>query len=78
MNTLKNPPQNKVYAAGIVKKDEWLWQGTVVAENIKMASRMLARFKKENKIKGHCEVTEFFGRAYTERPKGVSDSMVLG
>jgi hypothetical protein len=35
MNTLKNPPQNKVYAAGIVKKDEWLWQGTVVAENIK-------------------------------------------
>lgn len=72
--------KNKVYAAGIVNtaEGEWAWQGTVVAESMKEAKKLLADFKKEKDIKGSCEVMNpDNGPKETKRPKGVSDSMRL-
>jgi hypothetical protein len=77
MNTAKNIPRHKVYLAGIADRNgEWLWQGTVVAENTKQAFRFLSWFKKENEFKGGVKIDCPPGAPiYTERAKGVSHSM---
>ncbi len=79
MITLKDPPRYKVYAAGITdrKKGQWIWQGTVVAENFKQASRLLGAFKRTEGIKGACHVLTPVENNFTQRPKGVSNSLDL-
>ena len=78
MITLKNPPSNWIYAAGIVNTEgAWTWQGTVIAENKKQATRMLTRFRKEKGLKGTCHVEILFPKVLTHRDKGVSDSMTF-
>jgi len=76
MNTLKNIPKRRVYAAGISRGDKWVWQGTVVAENIKQASRFLSKYKSDRELKGRCMITIIIEN-FTERPKGVSNSLEL-
>ena len=68
----------QVYAAGIVNsKDQWSWQGTVVAYSIAQAKRLLTSYKKEDGMKGRCEVIDMDGPHYTNRAIGVSDSTQL-
>ena len=67
----------KVYAAGIVNsKDQWSWQGTVVANTIAEGKKLLTAFRKESRISGRCEVVDMDGH-YTNRPIGVSESTYL-
>lgn len=67
----------KVYAAGIVNtKDQWSWQGTVVANTIAEGKKLLTAFRKESGISGSCEVVDMDGH-YTNRPIGVSESTDL-
>lgn len=67
----------KVYAAGIVNsKDQWAWQGTVVANTIAEGKKLLTAFRKESVISGRCEVVDMGGH-YTNRPIGVSESTDL-
>lgn len=67
----------KVYAAGIVNsKDQWAWQGTVVANTIAEGKKLLTAFRKESGISGRCEVADMDGH-YTNRPIGVSESTDL-
>lgn len=67
----------KVYAAGIVNsKDQWAWQGTVVANTIAEGKKLLTAFRKESGISGRCEVVDMDGH-YTNRPIGVSESTDL-
>jgi hypothetical protein len=68
----------KVYAAGIVNsKDQWTWQGTVVANTIAEAKKLLVSFRIDFGISGHCEVVDMNGPNYTNRPIGVSESTDL-
>ena len=68
----------KVYAAGIVNsKDQWAWQGTVVANSVAEGKKLLAAFRKESGISGRCEVIDMCGPNYTNRPIGVSESTDL-
>jgi type V secretory pathway adhesin AidA len=67
----------KVYAAGIVNsKDQWAWQGTVIANTIAEGKKLLTAFRKESGISGRCEVIDMDGY-YTNRPIGVSESTDL-
>jgi type V secretory pathway adhesin AidA len=67
----------KVYAAGIVNsKDQWAWQGTVIANTIAEGKKLLTAFRKESGISGRCEVVDMDGH-YTNRPIGVSESTDL-
>jgi hypothetical protein len=67
----------KVYAAGIVNsKDQWAWQGTVIANTIAEGKKLLTAFRKESGISGRCEVIDMDGH-YTNRPIGVSESTDL-
>ena len=67
----------KVYAAGIVNsKDQWAWQGTVVAYTIAEGKKLLTAYRKESGISGRCEVVDMDGH-YTNRPIGVSESTNL-
>jgi type V secretory pathway adhesin AidA len=67
----------KVYAAGIVNsKDQWSWQGTVIANTIAEGKKLLTAFRKESGISGRCEVIDMDGH-YTNRPIGVSESTDL-
>jgi type V secretory pathway adhesin AidA len=67
----------KVYAAGIVNsKDQWAWQGTVIANTIAEGKKLLTAFRKESGISGRCEVIDMDGH-YTNRPIGVSESTNL-
>lgn len=70
----------RVYAAGIVDHNQdWIWQGTVVAENKSEGMKLLASFKKSLGIPGRCEVANIGGPHFTTtRPKGVSYSTALG
>ena len=68
----------KVYAAGIINsRDQWSWQGTVVANSIAEAKRLLTAYRKADGIKGRCEVIDMNGPNYTNREIGVSDSTNL-
>jgi len=68
----------QVYAAGIVNsKDQWSWQGTVVAHSIAEAKRLLTSYKKEDGMQGRCEVIDMDGPHYTNRQIGVSHSTDL-
>ena len=68
----------KVYAAGIVNsKDQWTWQGTVVANTIAEGKKLLTAFRIDSGISGHCEVIDMNGPNYTNRPIGVSESTDL-
>jgi hypothetical protein len=68
----------KVYAAGIVNsKDQWSWQGTVVAYSIEEAKRLLTTYRRADGMQGRCEVIDMNGPNYTNRPIGVSDSTQL-
>ena len=54
----------RIYAAGIVdKNDDWVFQGTVIAESSVEARLLLAQFKKLHSMSGRCEVTTFGNRA---------------
>lgn len=67
----------KVYAAGIVNsKDQWAWQGTVVANSIAEGKKLLTAYRKESGISGRCEVVDM-DEHYTNRPIGVSESTNL-
>ena len=67
----------KVYAAGIVNsKDQWAWQGTVVANSIAEGKKLLTAFRINFGISGRCEVVDIDGH-YTNRPIGVSESTDL-
>jgi len=67
----------KVYAAGIVNsKDQWTWQGTVVANTIAEGKKLLVAFRIDFGISGRCEVIDMDGH-YTNRPIGVSESTNL-
>ena len=67
----------KVYAAGIVNsKDQWAWQGTVVAYTIAEGKKLLTAFRINFGISGRCEVVDIDGH-YTNRPIGVSESTDL-
>ena len=67
----------KVYAAGIVNsKDQWAWQGTVIANTIAEGKKLLTAFRKESGISGRCEVIDMDGH-YTNRPIGISHSTDL-
>jgi hypothetical protein len=67
----------KVYAAGIVNsKDQWAWQGTVVANTIAEGKKLLVAFRIDFGISGRCEVIDMDGH-YTNRPIGVSESTDL-
>ena len=75
---ISRPPKYKVYPSGIAnRRGDWIWQGTVVAENKKQATRMLTRFRKEKGLKGTCHVEIVFPKVLTSRTKGVSDSMTF-
>jgi hypothetical protein len=68
----------KVYAAGIINsKDQWAWQGTVIANTIIEGKKLLTAFRKESGITGRCEVIDMNGPNYTNRPIGVSESTDL-
>jgi hypothetical protein len=69
----------KVYAAGIVNsKDQWAWQGSVVANSAAEGKRLLTAFRKESGISGRCEIIDMgVGPNYTNRPIGVSESTDL-
>lgn len=68
----------KVYAAGIVNfKDQWAWQGTVVANSIAEGKKLLTAFRIDSGISGRCEVVDMNGPNYTNRPIGVSESTDL-
>ena len=67
----------KVYAAGIVNsKDQWAWQGSVIANSIAEGKKLLSAYRKESGISGRCEVVDMDGD-YTNRPIGVSESTNL-
>ena len=78
MNTLRTPPKRKIYPAGIcTRKGDWVWQGVVVAENVKQSLRLLTAFKKEHSLKGAIKVVSHKNPIYTEKDKGVSPSFNL-
>jgi hypothetical protein len=69
--------KNKCYAAGIVnRRDDWAWQGTVVAPNIREAKKLVTQFKKENGFDGRGEVVDYFA-PYTNRKIKVYNSTII-
>lgn len=69
--------KNKCYAAGLVnRKDNWEWQGTVVAQNQKVARKMVLQYKKENQLSGRVEVASIMECISSQNP-GVYDSTEL-
>jgi hypothetical protein len=66
--------KNRVYAAGIANREnDWIWQGTVVAESLASAKKILSKFKKKHRLVGRCEVVFFGPPTFTKRPAGVSN-----
>ena len=46
------------YAAGILDRNaNWVWQGTVIAFNIKHARKILGIFKRKNRLSGSIQIT---------------------
>ena len=76
---MKSSNKFRIYGAGIVNSNcDWEWQGTVSANNLVEAKRLLVQFKKEHGLKGSCEVTNFGMTNFTKRKPGVYNSMILG
>lgn len=73
-NQMEITMRNKLYAAGIAdQKDNWIWQGSVVSQNIKMGKRLLARFKKEHGLEGRCHVVEIGGPRFINAKSQVTE-----
>lgn len=71
-------PKNKVYAAGVIdRNDDWTWQGSVVAGSFDEARKMLSAFRKKKGIQGSCAITTFHGPHFTDRKKGISHTTNL-
>jgi hypothetical protein len=69
--------KNKYYAAGIAnQRDDWEWQGTVVAPNMVEAKKLVVKFRKENGISGRSEVAEIVP-CPTSRKSGVYNSTFI-
>jgi hypothetical protein len=69
--------KNKCYAAGIAdRQDNWIWQGTVVAPNLREAKKMVSEFRRKEGISGRSEVADFFA-PYTSRKPKVYNSTVI-
>lgn len=61
----------KIYGAGIMDANcNWLFQGTVVAKNIKDAKKLVVAYKKKKGLIGSSEVANF-GKFPTKRKPGV-------
>jgi hypothetical protein len=68
---ISRPPKHKIYQAGIAdREDKFIWQGIVVAENLKHGFKYLSRYKKATKRKGLCVVVSVSDEI-VDRPKGV-------
>jgi hypothetical protein len=69
--------KNKCYAAGIAdRRDNWVWQGTVVAPNLREAKKLVSEFRKQEGIAGRSEVADFFASYTTRKPK-VYNSLII-
>ena len=76
---MKKTKQFRIYGAGIVNSNcDWEWQGTVSANNMNEAKRLLAEYKRNSDIRGRCEVTDFGMTNFTKKKPGVYDCMILG
>lgn len=69
--------KNKCYAAGIANlRDDWEWQGTVVARNISEAKKLVSKYRRDLSISGRSEVVELF-HCPTDRKPGVYNSTLM-
>lgn len=69
--------KNKCYVAGIAdRQDNWVWQGTVVAPNLREAKKMVSEFRRKKRILGRSEVADLFAPP-TNRKSQVYNSTII-
>ena len=68
--------KKRCYVAGIVDhNDDWVWQGTVVAPNLREARKMMAAFRREQGLVGRSGVS--FLSCITDREVAVYNSTTI-
>jgi hypothetical protein len=69
--------KKRCYVAGIVdRNDDWVWQGTVVAPNLREARKMMAAFRREQGLVGR-SAAECFLSCITDREVAVYNSTTI-